>query len=374
MDHLRTASGGPPLGKYGTSSTLPGQGLAARASRHQLKAVQREVTESVSSRLCGYPVGSDRVEVAIGREWVAHVGNVSHCGSPWNCSTCAPVIRMRRSLEVGQAVAYWQDLGHSVIFPTLTLPHAFGDPLGPRLSLICRALGACHNGKGWNVRRDALGYVGSVRAPEITDGPNGWHAHLHALLFVEGSVEAAALESYRVWLYERWTGVVQAAGFGTINRHGLDVKVTGRDSGRLGEYLQAVEGGWSMGAELTQAASKRSKTAVDSLRLFSQTGDMSGRARWLEWEGATAGKSSLRFSQGLRAKVLPEVEEVDDVEAASAEGLGRWLVRAWIEGEDWIRMLKSGESGEALRELVEVAFVLVLMCDIAGCVPVESEG
>jgi hypothetical protein len=213
-----------------------------------------------------------------------------------------------------------------------------------------------------------------VRAPEITDGPNGWHAHLHALLFVEGSVEAAALESYRVWLYERWTGVVQAAGFGTINRHGLDVKVTGRDSGRLGEYLQAVEGGWSMGAELTQAASKRSKTAVDSLRLFSQTGDMSGRARWLEWEGATAGKSSLRFSQGLRAKVLPEVEEVDDVEAASAEGLGRWLVRAWIEGEDWIRMLKSGESGEALRELVEVAFVLVLMCDIAGCVPVESEG
>jgi len=280
---------------------------------------------------------------------------------------------MRRSLEVGQAVAYWQELGHSVLFPTLTLPHAFGDALAPRLALICRALGACHNGKGWLVRRDALGYVGSVRAPEVTDGPNGWHAHLHALLFVQGSADESVVDDYREWLYGRWGDVVASAGFGQINMHGLDVKVTGRDSGRLGEYLQAVEGGWSMGAELTQATAKRSRTAVDSLRLFAQTGDVSGRARWGEWEEATAGKSSLRFSAGLRAVVLPEVEAVTDIEAASAEGLGRWLVKAWIDGEEWIRLLKSGESGDALRELVEVAFVLVLMCEMVGHDPAEME-
>lgn len=327
----------------------------------------------MASRLCGYPVGGSRVEVAIGREWVAHVGNVSHCGSPWNCPICAPVVRMRRSLEVAQAVEHWQELGNSVVFPTLTLPHAFGDPLGPRLSLICRALGACHNGKGWLVRRKALRYVGSVRAPEVTDTINGWHAHLHALLFVEGAVDEAAVDAYRQWLYGRWANVVASSGFGDINSHGIEVKVTGRSSGRLGEYLQVIEGGWSMGAELTQSTSKRSRTAVDSLRLFAQTGDLSGRARWLEWEAGTAGKSSLRFSPGLRAVVLPEVAEVTDVEAASAEGLGRWLLKAWIDGEDWIRMLKSGESGDALRELVEVAFVLVLMTETAGHDPAEME-
>jgi hypothetical protein len=280
---------------------------------------------------------------------------------------------MRRSIEVAQAVEYWQELGHSVVFPTLTLPHAFGDALGPRLSLICQALGLCHKGKGWSARRAALGYVGAVRAPEVTDGPNGWHAHLHALLFVEGTVDESAVDGYRQWLYGRWGHVVSSAGFGDINSHGLDVKVTGRSSGRLGEYLQVIEGGWSMGAELTQSTSKRSRTAVDSLRLFAQTGDLSGRARWSEWEAATAGKSSLRFSAGLRGVVLPEVLEVTDVEAASAEGLGRWLLKAWVEGEDWIRMLKSGESGDALRELVEVAFVLVMMTEMAGLVPAEMD-
>jgi hypothetical protein len=278
---------------------------------------------------------------------------------------------MRRSLELTQALGYWGELGNSVIFPTLTLPHAFGDPLAPRLDLISRALGLCHKGQGWMVRRDALGYVGAVRAPEITDGPNGWHAHLHALLFVQGAVSDSVVDSYRDWLYGRWGHVVASAGFGEINAYGLDVKVTGRDTGRIGEYMQAVEGGWGMGAELTQAAAKYSRTPVDSLRLLAQTGDLSGRARWLEAEAATKGKSSIRYSKGLRALVLPEVEELSDVEAASAEGLGRWLVKAWIEREEWVLLLKSGESGEALRELVEAAFVLVLMCELAGHVPAE---
>jgi len=366
-------AGTAPLGNYGTLQAGPGQGLAARESRHRLKAVQREVTGSVSSQCCGFPMGTGPVEVAVGRSWVAHVANVSHCGSAWSCPTCAPVVRIRRSLEIAQGVARWQEMGGSVLFVTLTMPHAFGDPLEPRLAVLGRALRSCFTGQRYRELRDALGIEGSIRAPEVTDGENGWHPHLHLLLFVAGGLGADLVESFRSWLYGRWSAVVGSHGFGQINSHGLDVRATGGGSDRLAEYMQAVEGGWSMGAELTQATAKRSRTAVDSLRLFAQSGDLSARARWIEWEGATFGKSSCRWSKGLRARLLPDVVELTDQEAASAEGLGRWLVKAFIDGGEWVQLLKSGESGSALRELVEVAFVLVMMSELAGHVPAERE-
>ena len=44
--------------------------------------------------------------------------------------------------------------------------------------------------------KDELGIVGTIRSLEVTCGPNGWHPHLHVLIFAGADVE---------WVQDGWT-------------------------------------------------------------------------------------------------------------------------------------------------------------------------
>jgi hypothetical protein len=63
----------------------------------------------------------------------------------------------------------------------------------------------------------------------------------------------------------------------------------------------------------------------------------------------------LRWSPGLRTRLLPEVEEVTDVEAAAAEGVGIVLVSVWFRGEVWNLYVREGSTGLVLAELERAA-------------------
>lgn len=68
-------------------------------------------------------------------------------------------------------------------------------------------------GKVWH-ELQATGYVlGCCRALEVTHGKNGWHPHLHILIFF--GVEARSEQVGRVltWLAQRWVRFTLADGY-----------------------------------------------------------------------------------------------------------------------------------------------------------------
>lgn len=349
----------PALGNYGERATTPGQRVDRRTERHRLKVTQRALTKSRSSAMCFFPL-SGIVSVSIGRKGIAFVSGVSHCGSPHACPICAPVVRERRAGEIREGMSALLDAGGSALFVTATGPHHLGDPLEPLLDVMSRCVHSWTQGRTWGEFRQRLGYIGSIRAIDITYGSlasgrsNGWHPHCHALLCFESVLREQ--DWLDLWLHcERaHQRALTAAGFGAINAHGVQVlPVRGGDA--LSTYLAKVEGGWSVGHELARGDVKKGgATPFDLLRRCVE-GEASDIRLWREYEAATFNKRFLVWGPGLRQKLLTTAE-VSDVEAAAAEGEDDAVVRFEVEAAVWLAYCRAGQIGGVLAALEAMAF------------------
>ena len=117
---------------------------------------------------------------------VAHYSGLSTCGSTWACPVCEPKIANARALEISRAAAGWDRAGNSVFMVTFTASHALGMLLSALIMLISSAFRFTISGRPWRTLKDAVGIVGTIRSMEVTHGLNGWHPHLHVLVFVRG--------------------------------------------------------------------------------------------------------------------------------------------------------------------------------------------
>jgi hypothetical protein len=363
--HQRRGKGGVaqqppgPLGTFGKPSTPPrdqdiSRRQLGRGVRGRLKDRQRRITASVSSRLCwfvGRRDGSSEAVVDVGADFVARVSGIMRCGSSWACPTCAPVVRERRAAEIDQGLGEHLASGGGALFVTFTCRHHGRDRLEPRLALMSRAFGAVLDGMPWQRRRVALGYVGLIRATEITWGEaNGWHPHSHGLMLFERPLTAEERRDLEAWLRVRWAGVLERCGFGTINSHGVDVQAV-TTAGDLAGYLAKVEGGWGAGLELARADLKTKgggerRTPMQVLEEFADTGDLAMRGLWLEYEAATFGKRAIVWSPGLKARL--GVVEVTDEEAAAMEGEDVTLWRFTFSSREWNAVVVTGAVADLL--------------------------
>jgi hypothetical protein len=275
-------------------------------------------------------------------------------------------MREARAKDIELATAQVIEAGGSALFLTATGPHRKGDALGPLFDLAARFGHLCLMGRKWKEFQERFGYLGIIRAIEVTYGrppfDNGWHPHVHALFFFDRLLTDAEVVELRTWLFSRWQGVLTTKGFGALHPvSGLDVRRVTEPAG-LSEYLAAVEGGWSVGLELARGDLKyKGKTPLDLLALFADTGDLVARALWLEYERVTFGRRAIQWSPGLRAKVLPDVVELTDEEAASAEGEDEVLVSIPFFGDDWNGWVRANRVKEVLREVEETAALLLWM-------------
>lgn len=368
----------PPLGTYGDRYTpphaekrldQPKRRQEARSSRAQLKALQRTLTDSVSSRLCWYTVLSEAT-LDVGRELITHVSGIGRCGSPWSCPTCAPVIRERRAQEIDQALSRHLATGGGIEFVSLTVRHDRWDTFVSGLDVVSRALRLCLHGRPWDKRAAALGYWGAIRAVDVTWGAtNGWHPHLHAVLIFERPLTDLERADLRRWLHGRWSGVCEARGLGTVSwRHGVDVQAV-RTAGALSEYLTKVDGGWSAGLELSRSDLKKSPgrfTPMQLLGEFATTGETRMRALWLEYERATRGKRAIVWSPGLRKRLLGIEVEASDEELAASEGLGVALLRYAVPAPEWGQLVRAGNHVLVLDEFERFAGVLLVTAEVLG--------
>lgn len=309
--------------------------------------------------------GGNVVTIDVGRALTALVSGVHRCGSPWSCALCAPVVRQHRAIEIDTALSAHLQRGGGAEFLTLTLRHHQGDTLASRLDPMARALRDVLNGDPWQRRKRALGFIGAIKAIEVTHGANGFHPHVHAALVFERPLTEIERRDLHAWLFDRWRALAERRGLGTLTRNGADLRAITTEG--IGDYIAVIESAWSPGMELARSdAKKSSRTPFDLLRMLMTDGETLWRDLWLEYEAATFGKRAIVWSPGLRARLLGTENETSDVELAKSEGLDLAVLRGVLPVEVWNGHVRAGTDGRLLSELELAAGALIYIADRLG--------
>lgn len=321
----------------------PGQ----RDARFGRRAAARDLARRAQSDLgwpvlwrrvtqCGFCAGQ-LVEIR-GKGEDVYPAGVMTCGSVWVCAVCGAKVRTRRGLEVEAAAATWTVMHDGQLaMLTLTVRHFERMPL----ELVRRAVSdgwrKLQMRKEWRALRSMLS--GTVKGLEVTHGRNGWHVHVHLLMFVDRDSSVSEVERLSSELYGPWADLSeQVLGVAPDDRHGVHLL-----------WLDAVASKYvsKIGAEITRSDMKAGATRspleflddvgrgdLDAMRLFNEYGNGMFRAH------------ALDFSPGLRKLLSLEAEKSDEELAAQVED---GEVICFVDGREWNRMMiERGADGRLL--------------------------
>jgi hypothetical protein len=321
--------------------------MSSRVQRFALQSVARDILYDedpkerfrVHTCLRARAFGQD-VKVWKSEYGTAHYSGLQTCGSVTACPVCAAKVGERRRVELLSAMTVHESMGGNVHMLTLTAPHQRGDILADLLAQQSKALNRFWKDRKVKQIMAEMGYVGQVRAWEVTHGRkakrnNGWHPHFHILLFTGIGVDLAAFDAdqrakWSIRLYQVWAKACEFAGLGTPNiEHGLVLD----DGSRASSYVTK----WGLEDELTKGHSKKGKdgneTPFDLLRsVLADKSDIQARALFREFAHAFFRKNMLRWSDGLKARL--GVKESSDQELAEraeeeASPLGMLTLDQW---------------------------------------------
>lgn len=330
-----------------SSPTKSGGKSSPRDRRYTRRALLWPETKSPRLCKCGRVVHGDFVAVRHNGQTSGFSG-LTTCGSVWICPVCNAKVMARRSLEIGSAVALAQaNEGWRVAFLTLTMRHHSGQRLGDLWDALSYAWGAVTSGKAWGTAKRRFGIMGYLRVAEVTVGSNGWHVHIHCLVFLDPSAAVLDVDGLQGVMFERWKRGLLRKGLDAPLMVGQDAKLLdGPADAALSEYLtKAQDQGIvterrSIGLELTSTQSKHVRSGYGTrppwalLDEWFGDGDADSADLWWEFERASKGRRQLTWSQGLRRHLgIGDVEKSDEEIAAEEVG---------SEVDDLVRITKDG--------------------------------
>jgi len=290
-----------------------------RARRYALQSVVRDILPNSRTAKCHrYKTPNKEIEVwrgvSAGVAGKAFYKGLMVCGSLWTCPVCAAKISERRRLELSEALLNAKEQGLSVYLLTQTIRHGIGDSLSGGLSGIAAAEKRMWSNRSGMAVKARLGILGTIKTTEVTWGEiNGWHPHKHTLLFLKAPISPSAIQSE---LSPLWINACVKSGLPAPTRErGLTVL----DGSFADKYVSK----WGLESEMTKGHSKIAKvggmTPFALVENVLETGDAQSWALFQEYDKALKGKRQLVWSKGLRALLLPNIEELTDTELANSE-------------------------------------------------------
>lgn len=359
-----------------------------RSRRYAGRRTLWRITSDRACRGCGRAAMDPESGVVIARtaDGAAVALGLMKCGRIWLCPVCSAKIRHLRAEEVTKAVVEWITRGGTAYLVTFTARHAASHRLDvlmgamqgtrPMVAKPC-GKGGCTEaapcGKGrcrkaaprrpgayqrlitgstWAGRkasaktrhaasegvRDRVGYIGMIRSTEVTVGEgNGWHPHLHCIVFVGGRTEGERANKQIVEVFEPsesalaewqghfrgvWTAALAKADpeFRPSDEHGVDFKrlETVKDAEDFGQYIAKTQDGKAPANELVRGDLKSGRGGnMAAFELLGRIGDLMGGVpedeaaghgslpwcleRWAEYEAATKGRRAIEWTRYLRA-------------------------------------------------------------------------
>src|SRR6266700_4706414 len=259
---------------------------------------------------------------------VHHYAGMSTCGSGWACPVCAAKIRYQRADEVSRAVVSALNQGMGAIFVTRTLPHSYEDKLGVTLNLLAEGRRYVANQTVVQAVRKVADYEGAIAAKELTFGFKGWHPHTHDIEFYERELTLRDFAALSSVYFEYLNRFYSRNGFEGLSRnHGVRVEQIALDGIALARYVAKLQERTALrlhtAQELTRSDLKQGRAGslmpFDIACNFFETGDMELLDLYHEFERETYGRSVIRFTKGLRARLLPNEPDESDEEKARKE-------------------------------------------------------
>lgn len=252
--------------------------------------------------------GKDTVQVVIKHGQSApSYRNLMTCGSVWVCPVCAAKITEERRRELSGVM---ETTKLNPVLLTYTFSHNAGMDLSAILSAMLEAFRVFKSGRWFQGLQYKFGWVGSVRALEVTHGANGWHPHMHELVFLERGLDAIAEGELWHMLSARWLDVLKGQGLTAERDIGLDLTKGGQ---AIGEYIQKASK-WGLEHEVTKAPVKRGRkggrTPFALLVDYGNGDDQAGKL-FVEYAYAFKGRNQLVWSRNLRERLGLGKEKTD---------------------------------------------------------------
>lgn len=354
--------------------------VARDEGRHARHAARRVLwAESSLSRVrgCGAiglgPGGSVVVKATgVGADRRAGFGGLAVCGSTWVCPVCSWKIANHRQTELKGAIEAWEALGGQVMLLTLTMRHRRGQRLSTLWDGLSHAWGKVTSGKSWKRDQALYNVAGWTRVVEATHGANGWHLHVHALIFVDtsGVIPGQSVLDLGPAAFQRWkAGLVSQGLEAPLAAHGgLDVRMgTAASAAALGSYLtkgtySAASASWEVVGGQGKTASRGNRAPFRILADIVDQGDADDLDLWHEWERGSKGRRQQTWSRGFRSLVaLPAValgdEEVVELDELHGEHLAVISLQDWRSTWRWrssevLAAAEADDSGDAVRVLL----------------------
>lgn len=259
--------------------------------------------------------------VAVRRsDGIAGFAGLATCGSVWACPVCNAQIMARRQLEIGAAVEVWKAAGGEVAFGTLTMRHWKCHSIDELWSALSKAWGKVTTGRAWMLNKKRHDIAGWLRIVEVTIGDNGWHVHVHYLLFLEPSTDAPDLKPLQTSMFGRWSSALKAAGLPAPLSSGQDLRLLdGAADEQLSRYFtKSVMHAKAIGQEMTFSQTKKARGVHGTRSVWSlldaviDEGDADSLDLWHEYQRASKGRRQMTWSKGMRDRLGLLVEQTDE--------------------------------------------------------------
>lgn len=215
------------------------------------------------------------------------------CGSAV-CAVCGPGVWSARRQEITVACRAASELGLVAVLVTLTVPHDRRTRLVDELDMLLRGWKAIAGaGRSWRRMKERFGIAGHIRALEVEDAPNGWHAHYHAVFFLRGDAREEVVQEFVAGIAEVWLGTLGLTG------------ARSAEVGKLvhGKALHRPES--SIGGYLSKGPAA---TITDFAEAVLEGGQPArvARMRWRELQQELTGRTRVAFSRGVKMLVRKE--------------------------------------------------------------------
>ena len=294
----------------------------------------------------------------------ASFGNLQYCGSVWTCPDCSKKVSLAKKELVAQAVTSANAKGLHVAMLTLTIPHYLGDDLKKLLAKMKKAknyLFTNRNSREWFA--DQFPIVGEITATEVKySDRNGFHPHLHILLFLNREYQKEDIQRIENDIYEFWAEKCVKQGLGMPSRkHGVDLKMEKTGEQTFASYIAK----WGLASELTQSHMKIGKRNMQSLTMWEvlelSKMEVSTKDKYSHifrtYAKAFKGARQIRASNRLLELLgLKNLEEDEDLANQKEEESSQVYDALFLSEQDWWTLCYHKKRVEFL-ELVESDFL-----------------
>lgn len=325
--------------------------LISLARRWRMKYEVRRLLGygSRQAKCCRWRIPTKHVEIFRSNEFEkTFFTGLEICSSVWLCPLCAAKISERRVKELQTGLDNAKSQGLWVQLLTLTFPHGLGD----RLSVIKRKLikaysGTMLQGKYGHKLKSDLGFSGTIRALEVTHGANGWHPHIHVLIFTSNKLPLSIqVEFWR----SAWKRACRLVGLpDPSDAHGCTLQ----NGSAAAQYVSK----WGLAQEMAKTHLKKGKLkgaspwdllAISSGDVWENMPDYD-RSRagdlWLTYAKAFKGERQLVWSKGLKNLLCVDVKTDEELAQEEIETAARIYL---ITDQQWSWILAARAEVQVL--------------------------